>query len=436
MKPSLLAFAITSLALAACAQDAPPAATADSEAPATLVGQRARALLVGEPNGPNYLTGGVTVIQMYTDNARLTSTGNTSNLSYDIQPEIALNHAGPRLTYSMAASAGFVVNRDLQEQNQATQGGSLDLTYNLRPFTTIRISDSFTNTTGLWAGPSAGAGAGGNIGAAQQPNQSLLTYGRFWANTALAELNHQFTLNGSGGLRATHFYTWFPDQATSPVVGAIYGGQTYSAEAFYNLRISSRQWIGTTLRAQRFDVGRPFSRTDSGSLLLLYGIDFREGMTLSLFAGPELSVTSNQGLVPTPTIVPTRMWSPVTGAVFSRAGRNTAATVSFVRQVSDGGGLPSAVTLSYVHGDVLRQLTHRIAMEVGFGYAHGTPIIGTQTIRTYSGYWQCTYRVGRNYVFSTGYSRDDNTAAASNTSASANRVWVSFAYNFMRPLGR
>ena len=435
MKPSLLAIAITSLALTACAQDAPPAATADPEAPATLVGQRARGMLLSEPSGPNYLTGGVTIIQMYTDNAQLTSTGSASNLSYDIQPQIALNHAGPRLTYSMSASAGFVMNRDIQEQNQATQSGSLDLTYNVRQFTTLRISDSFTNTTGLWSGPTAGAGGAGNVGAAQQPNQSLLTYGRFRANTALAELTHQFSLNGSGGLRAMHLYTWFPDQAASPVVGAIYGGQTYSAEAFYNHRMSSRQWIGTTLRAQRFDVGQPFSpRTDSASFLVLYGIDFRQGMSLSFFAGPELSVTSNQGLV-APSLVPGRMWSPVTGAVFSRAGRNTGVTASFVRQVSDGGGLPSAVTLSYVNGEVLRQLTRRTAMELGFGYAHGAPIIGNQTIRTYSGYWQCTYRLGHNYMFVAGYSRDDNTAAGTSVSASADRVWVSFAYNFMRPLG-
>ena len=436
MKSSLLAIAITAVALGVYAQETPPAATDEPVIPATLEGQRARGELLAEPSGPNFLTGGVTITQMYTDNAQLTNTGNMSNLSYDIQPQIAVNHAGPRLAYSMAASAGFVVNRDIQEQNQATQGGTLDLTYNLRQFTTLRVSESFTNTTGLWSGPAAGAGGGGNIGAAQQPNQSLLTYGRFWTNTALAELNHQFTLNGTGGLRATHFYTWFPDNATSPVVGSIYGGQTYSAEAFYNHRFSSRQWIGTTLRAQRFDVGRPLGRTDSGSLLLLYGIDIRQGTTLSFFAGPELSVTSTQGLVPTPTLVPSRMWSPATGAVFSQTGRNTAATVSFVRQVSDGGGLPSAVTLNYANGDVLRQLTRHVAIELGFGYAHGTPIVGSQTIRTYSGYMQCTYRIGRNYAFFTGFSRDDNSSPDSHMSAAANRVWVSFAYNFLRPLGQ
>jgi len=109
---------------------------------------------------------------MYTDNARLTSTGSTGNLSYDIQPQIALNHTGPRLSYSMSASAGFVMNRDIQEQNQATQSGNLDLTYNVRQFTSIRISDSFTNTTGLWSGgPTADVGGVSNVGAAQQRDQ-------------------------------------------------------------------------------------------------------------------------------------------------------------------------------------------------------------------------------------------------------------------------
>jgi hypothetical protein len=249
MKTSLLVFLMIVLALAAGAQQTELAQTAGEQPtspPATLAGQKPSHELLTERSTPNHMSAGIAISQLFTDNALLSTNDKISNLSYNIEPRIAFNHSMPRLSYSLSVLAGFVVNRTLEDQNQATQSGGLDLSYGLTQFTTLRLSDSFTHSTGLWSGSGAPAPAdsGGGVGLVEEPNRAVFTYGRFRTNTALAELSHRFTLRDIGGARFTQSYTWFPETAVVPGLGALYGGQAYSAEAFYNHQFSAGQWTG------------------------------------------------------------------------------------------------------------------------------------------------------------------------------------------------
>jgi hypothetical protein len=166
-------------------------------------------------------------------------------------------------------------------------------------------------------------------------------------------------------------------------------------------------------------------------------VNIRPNASLSLFAGPQLSISSALG--ESPVLSPRfsgRMWSTATGAVFNWRRPRTALTVTASHQVSDGGGLPSAVALTAGDIDVLRQLTRRWGFDVGFAHTQSVPIVEGQTIRTYSGRLQFSYRLNNNCALGAGYARDDNTYLESRGTASANRVWISFSYDFSRPLGR
>jgi len=441
MKPSLLIVLMITLVVAARAQQTEPAQTPGEQpesAPATLAGQKAQHEPLTEASAPNYMTTGIAITQVFTDNAELASSGRISDLSYDIEPHLAFNHSAPRLSYSLGIFAGFIVNRTLEERNQATQTASLDLSYGLTRFTTLRLSDGFRNSTGLWSGSGdeASPGSSGGVGVVEEPNSALFTYGEFRANIALAELSRQFSANGIGGLRATQSYLWYPNAATSTISGTLYGGETYSAEAFYNHRFSSRQWVGVTLRGQRFDTDHSEGRTDAASALFLYGINIKPKMSLSLFGGPELSVISIQGIPASDLPFPQRTWSPAAGAVFSWQGQRTGATASFVHQISNGEGLSSAVTVNGANAALTRQLSPRWGAELGFTYAQNEPIVTSPTIRFYSGRLQFTSYITNNITVSGGYARDDDTSSDSRARASADRVWISFSYSFSRPLGR
>jgi hypothetical protein len=441
MRSQLIFLMMLATVIGSGAQENEPTAQPSVEqtpAPPTMVGQDIPRRLPIEGAGANYVAGGISITQMYTDNADLTNTNRLSDLSWEFSPHLALVHSSTRLTYDLDAMAGFVVNRTLSDRNRATETGAADLSYRLTQFVTLRLSDSFMNTTGLWSGLNPETGTPGTgIGAVQQPNSSVFTYNQFRSNAVLGELSAQLGASTFAGVRGTHSYTWFPDGASSPLAGTLYDGQVYSAEAFYNHHFSARNWGGITIRAERFDLERSVGRTDTGSLLFLYGVNIRPNTSLSFFAGPELSVTAvPQGIAVPLNPFPRRLWSPAAGAVFSWQGHTTSASASFIRQINSGGGLASAVTLTSAGGNVLRQFGRHLGFGPGFVYSESAPIISTETLRTYSGLVQFTYHIGRNYLVSGGYARDEQRAVTTNNSASADRVWISFSLDFIRPLGR
>jgi len=440
MKFSLVIMVLVLLVAGSAAQQSEPSQSPSVDqapAPATLAGQSSPRGLQIEGAAPNYVTGGVSITQMFSDNAELTSNDRVSDLSWEIMPHLGLVHSSTRLTYDLNAMGGFVVNRTLNDRNRSTATGAADLSYRLTQFVTMRLSDSFMNTTGLWSGLTPATAMASGIGAVQAPNSSVFSYERFRSNTALGELSGQLSASSFAGIRAEHSYTWFPDGASSPLVGQLYDGQIYTAEAFYNRHFTARNWGGITLRAQRFDLEGSLGHTDSGSALVFYGVNLRPNMSISFFAGPELSVTSApQGIVPSSPTFARRQWTPAAGAVFAWQGQRTSTNASFTRQTNSGGGLPSAVLLTSGTADILKQFGPRFALGPGFAYTESEPIIQTQTLRTYSGLLQFTYRVGRNYTFNGGYARDGQIAVGTNSSTSADRVWISFSLDFIRPLGR
>lgn len=442
MKSSLEIVLMIVLAIPAVAQQIDSTEGADLDpqggAPAMLLGQSVRHGLAADAGNPNFISGGISVTQLFTDNANLTPNGSVSDIGYAIQPNLMLSHLTPRLSYDFGVNAGFVMNRTLSERNQATQSATFDVSYGLTQFVRLRLSDSFTNSTGLWNGTGTGTNldTGPGIGAVQQGNSSLQTYGSFRENNALAELSDQFTPSSSAGIRASHSYTWFPSSATDPLVGSLYGGSVYSAEAFYNQQFTQRNWGGIIARAQRFDINSVVGRTDAASLLFLYGFNFRPNVSLSFFGGPELSINdAPKGVAVTVGPFSRRMWTPAAGAVFSAHSRTAGVAATYTHQISGGGGLLSAVTLDSVDTEAYRQIGRHFRLGPSFTYALSTPVVTSSPLRIFSSRAQLSYHVG-NVTLSGAYGRDDRTLVTTNVNASANNVWVSFSYSFLRPLGK
>jgi hypothetical protein len=434
----ILCLAVLQLQAHGQQSDVPPGSESQAgPAPAAIVGQLGQIIPLVEGNAPNFITIGVATTQVYSDNPDLNSSSQVSNWSYDIQPHLTLSHSAPHLSYDLGIFAGFILNQTAEEQNEGVQTGSFGMSYRMSAFTTLRLSDSFMNTTGLWsgAGDTGSSSTGGGIGVVQAPNSSLFTFGRFRSNTALGELSHMFNASDDGGFRGTQSYTWFPGSATSSTVGNLIGGNTYSAEAYFNHRFSARHFVGITLRGERFDLDRSQGRTDSGSLLFLYGVNFRPTISLSMFAGPQLSVTSIPSGVSLP-VFPERMWTPATGVQFNWQRQRMGLMASFVRQISNGAGLSSAVLLSSADTALQTRLSRRWGSTLGFSYTQNEPIINSPIVRTYSGRGQLVCQLTNNIALSGGYLRTQNATAVGNLSSSANRVWSSFSYNFTRPLGR
>ncbi len=439
MKFIFLVVLLLALASPICSQESSVSDSQDTSqgsTPASLAGQKPSIRPLTEGAGPNFLSGGIAITQLYTDNAELSTANKVSDLSYAIAPHLAITKSTVRLSYDVGVLGGFLVNRKLNNRNQATEGATGDLAYRVSQFVSLRFSDSFTNSSGLWSGANGGTfSSQTGIGSLEQPNNSAFSFDQFRQNTALAELSGQLNAAGFAGIRATHTYLSFPAAPIDPVLGALYGGNSYSAEAFYNHQFSARNWGGVTVRAQRFDIERSLGRTDAATFLLMYAVNLRPNASLSFFGGPELSVSSTpQGALPSVTFQ-RRLWSPVAGTEFGWQGRRNSAMASFTRQISNSGGLQSAVTLSAFEGQCLRQFGRHLQIGPAFAYSRNEPLVTSARFRTYSGQLQSIYRVGK-YSFIAGYARDDRAELGGSEDSTANRIWLSFSLDFVKSLGR
>src|SRR6266700_1310839 len=70
-------------------------------APASLAGQKPSTRPLTEGAGPNFLSGGISISQLYTDNAELSTANKISDLSYAIAPHLAISKSTVRLAYDV-----------------------------------------------------------------------------------------------------------------------------------------------------------------------------------------------------------------------------------------------------------------------------------------------------------------------------------------------
>ena len=443
MKLSRICLLIVSVALLAATVLAqsrePEPALADERIapPATMAGRGEPLVFLSELGHESTLSAGVGFSGVYTDNTFLVATPRENDMSYEFNPHLSWQQFTSRMNLDLSLAAGFVANQRFTQRNQSSQNFAVDFTYRLRPYVNLRLSNAFVNTMGLFSGPAI-ATIPSSIGVVQQPTSTVLTpAAHIITNSTLAELNYQFSARSIIGARAVYALLRYPDAAPSVGNVPLFEGQSYSAEVFYNTQLSMRHWLGVTLRAQRFDAHSSLVTTNAQSILLLYSFKPLQNVSLSLFAGPQLTTLHvDHTLVTTIPAFEPRRWSPAAGATLGWQGHHTSATVSYTRQVNDGGGLASAVVGDAVQAGVRRQLGTRQQISASFTYGSNETLIPGINLRSYSSRVDFSRRLTRSVVGGVGYGFDQQKAASTQAAAQANRIWFSLGYDFTRPLGK
>lgn len=422
----------------ASAQNAPSTGAAIEEGLAVPATQAARGLplVLGNEVRESRLAGGIGFTGMYTDNVFLSTSGEQSDVSYEIQPYLAWQEFTSRLSLDLSGGAGFVANQHISERNQASENLGVDLAYRLKPHLRFRVDDSFVNTTGLFSGSNSSQQAG--IGVVQQQNSTLITPAtRTLTNSTLTELTYQVSPHSEAGVRGVVSILRYPDETTSTSNIPLFEGQSYSVETFYNRQFSARQWFGLTLRAQRFESDSSQVRTDAGSALLFYSLVPTSALSISLLAGPQVTNTYvSPSLAATLAPFDHHNLTPTVGATLSWQKSRTSAHLSYIRQASDGGGLFSAVTNETVQAGIRQALTDRQQVSLTFTYGGNETLAPGLTLRGYSAQAEYTRRLAAGLNAGLGYRFDQQGVDATNLPSRANRVWISLSYEFSKPLGR
>jgi hypothetical protein len=431
----IMAFALLPLGLRA--QELEPQMLRDQRTspPPILNGQGPSLAFQYEKIHTNYLSGGISFSDAFTDNATLSNTDPVNDFSYLVQPHISFSQTTARMNWDLNVGAGLIVDQHLHSENQFAKSVSLDLTYRLSSHVNLRLSDTFTDTTGLFSVSNPGT-LGSSISVVEQSNNSVLVplVQRTLANASFAEMSYRPSPSSTVGLRGTFSILDYPGSSQNAEFGPLYDTQTYLVEAFYNYQMSPKQWVGVALRTQRFDTS--VATTDTATLLFHYSVKTAPDVTLSFFAGPEYYNTPRiSDSAATIGTFQGHQWTSAEGVTLSWQRERTSVAATYSRQLSDGGGLYSAVTLELANASLRRQLGRGLEVQLGFTYTSNDPLSSGSNYRGISSLCEFRQSFGRSFLFRVGYAHQRQEWPGSRSLANANLAWISVSYSFSHYFG-
>jgi hypothetical protein len=318
-----------------------------------------------------------------------------------------------------------------------------DSEFRLSPHVNLRIAENFSLTTGYFD-----AGDSAEVVAYSGPNVSLITpLATQRSSLTTVETNYHFALNDLTGASGSFYDLHF----TNLPAGTEYeltNSQTASGSAFWLHRIFGSDWAGISYRFDRITFA-PSGDTRVHSFLATDTLSVSKRVTLTGFVGPQYS--ENEGLVPV-TLTPTQsnQWSVAGGAEGSWKNQSTSVSGGYSRTISDGGGILGAVRVQTVHANLRRQLTPGWALSLNG--SHGANQSLTVPFVTSGGSLSLTsagasleHNVGKSMGLRMGYSHDfqqlydvpgaTQTSPLQTLNASRNRFFVTFTYQWAKPLG-
>lgn len=401
--------------------------------PAPLSGEGYTMAFSSETPRTNFLRGGLNLSTAYDDNVVPSSGRAVSDVAYSIWPSLALEQSRSRLRWDLSYSPGYTVHQRLDAINGLDHSLALGLEYRLSPHVTMKLGNSFQKTRDL-LNFSQQTGETPTPGGLNGPNDSIVPPATAMiSNFSNAEITYQFGPNAMVGARGTLSGLWFPDRSQIP---GLYDSIGQSATGFYAHRLSGKHYIGATYGFQRLlSLGQSETRTQS--TLLFYTLYLPPSWALSVFAGPEHSDTRFG------TLLPHSRWTPAAGGTLSWHGEHASFGSNFEHRINDGGGLAGAVLSNRAEVSARWQMTGALTAGLGAGYSTNSVLDSQEPSGVKGHSWSTTaslqHPMGERLALQMGYThlhQSYGSIAAIAQAPERNYVWMSIAYQFVRPLGR
>jgi hypothetical protein len=405
--------------------------------PALLGGKGISSAFLSELERSNYLRGGVNVGAAFDDNPLLASSGEISNTSVSIFPNISIEQSTSRTRWTLGYAGGLTVNQRFTNQNQGSHSLNFDSEYRLSPHVNLRVAENFSLITGFF---DAGNGAGLSAGSGG-PNASLITpLATQRSSVTTVETNYHFALNDLVGASGSFYDLHFTNV---PAGAQLTNSETASGSAFWLHRIFRGDWGGTSYRFDRLTFNPGGGETRVHSFFAVNTLRLSSRFTLTGFVGPQYS--ENQGLV-TGTQITSNDWSVAGGVEGGWQDQRTSLSAGYSRSISDGGGLLGTVRLQNVHANFRRQLVPGWAAAVNASHGtnqaiSGPSTTGTSSINLTSAGVSLERNVGKSIGLRLGYTHDfqeqfGSTSSAQTLDAHRNRFFATLSYQWAKPLGR
>jgi hypothetical protein len=393
----------------------------------------------------NYLSGGVVIGAAYGDGILTAGGTGVSDVSYTVSPTIALDQTRSHLQWNLSYSPGFTFYQKYSSLNQSSQNVATKFSYRLSPHVTFSAQEVFSKTSGGYV-QSCQDEAGSLCGPLQSPNNSVIAPITDTLNDASnAQITYQFSPGGMVGATGNFSELRYPNQAEVP---GLFGSSATGGSAFYTHRLSGKHYIGVTYQYQKYlthaegDALQTLPATQTQSLMLFYTLYLQRTVSFSIFGGPQYSDTYGEVILGQ-VLPPLHSWSPGGGGSLNWQGQHTSLVASYSRRISDGGGLQGAVSYNGTNASIRHQFTAALSGTLGADYSVNKVLDATAFDSSQSGHsisGNCTVQrtFGEHFNLTAGYMRlhQSYDIAALSGAPNRDRVWLSIAYQFQRPLGR
>lgn len=415
-------------------------------------GQLGSLAFTSQSESASMFTAGVTASTTYNDNALSDNAHPVGSLSYNISPIISILESRPRLGLILEYAPGFTW--DQRASNQYSHRLYFDMQYRLTEALSLRVGDAFLNqdTTfkGLNQNPLLPVG---NV--QQQPNDSLITpVAQMRTNSTSVDLIYQPNRHTIAGVGATFNDAHFGHTASGTDV--LFNSKSGSANAHYSHLMWGRSnWLGVTYTFNRIvTYGQANEGTDNHSIQVRYTFAPSEHTSIAVFVGPRRTSVNDHleiifqvgGIpIPIPITIRTANWGVDAGATAGWRDKRNSLRASFVRRISDGGGLTSAVSSNAGNAEFRRQLSEHLAGNIQFRYGANdslSPYFGNGSFRTTEILPGLQYTLSQHISLTLNYARDHQSVTSTGGSAPSSRitdydrVMFSISYTFTHPLGR
>lgn len=421
------------------AQSGVPGITA-ANVPVLASGQMPSSTPTAEGTPENVLEGGILLGANYDDSAVPNAFPRKWDINYFVTPRISLQETRERVVWGFSYSPGIELSQNLLYGNQFAQKFGGNIAWRTTPHGTLSAQQYYLVTTNPFLGFSTT-----QPGPIISPNETIylpnVRQTMILSNVLYSYQANAQTTMGFGGSFQQQKYDRIPQSGSStPLIHA----QVASGEAFISHQVTPRVQIGFQYGGQVLKFPKQNARTTTHSFLLFDQMNLSPNTSITLYGGPEYSLTSNVvvlnlGFIIVSIPVNANQWSGSGGVIYNWTGHRLAASVDFSRRVSDGGGLIGAVELTSGTAQLSWQIARSWSLKSTIAGADNQLLAvssGNNELRTYSAQVGLTRRFGRDVALDLFYRRFNATGSI-NGYAIGNRdiVGVNLNYSFLKPLG-
>jgi len=387
----------------------------------------------------NYLRGGVNVGATYDDNPLLSPSGQVSNTSESIFPNLKIEESSSRVRWTLGYAGGLTVNQKITSQNQGSHNLNFDSEYRLSPHVNLRIAENFSLTTGFF---DAGNGSDVVTGSGESNASLIAPLSTQRSSMTTVETNYHIALNDVVGASGSFYDLHFTNV---PAGTLLTDSQTASGSAFWLHRLFHGDWAGTNYRFERLTFSPGGGEARVHSFFAVDTLNLSKRFTLTGFVGPQY--LEGQGLAPGGMpISQSNNWSVAGGVEGGWRNQRTGVTAGFSRNISDGGGVLGAVRLQTIHGTFRRELVPGWAAAFMASYGKNQSLIvplatSASSIDLTTAGVSLERNVGKSIGLRLGYTHDFQQqffapkAPIAAFDASRNRFLVTLSYQWAKPLG-